>query len=85
MGNHAWDPGSNITIVVDDSKFPNWKKLEFYDQGQKLGEVTSGAPQLTAVHLTAGFHVFSVLGTDAQGTIRTSDPVLVIVRKLPVA
>jgi hypothetical protein len=24
-----------------------------------------------------------VLGTDAQGTIRTSDPVLVIVRKLP--
>lgn len=26
------------------------------------------------------FRVFSVLGTDAQGTVRTSDPVMVIVR-----
>jgi hypothetical protein len=83
MGNRDFDPGSNVTIVVDDSKFPDWKKMEFFDQGQKLGEITSGPAQLTAMNLTVGFHVFSVLGTDAQGTIRTSEPVLVTVRKLP--
>jgi hypothetical protein len=79
----GWYPGSNVTIVVDDSGFPNWKKMEFYDQALKLGEVTSAPPQFTALNLAGGFHVFSVLGTDAQGAVRTSGPVLVIVRTLP--
>lgn len=79
----VWDPGSNITIVVDDSRFPRWKKLEFYDGARKLGETTEAPPQCTAVNLAAGFHVFSVLGTDAQGNIRPSNPVLAVVRKLP--
>ena len=35
------------------------------------------------VKLTPGYHVFSVLGTDAAGTVRTSDPVMVIVRRPP--
>jgi hypothetical protein len=39
--------------------------------------------QYTATNLTPGYHVFSVLGADAKGNIRTSDPVLVVVRKLP--
>jgi hypothetical protein len=36
-GTPAVDPGSNVPIVVDASKFPNWKKLEFYDGAKKLG------------------------------------------------
>ena len=78
----AWDPGSNVTIVVDDSKFRVWKKLEFYDGARKLGEIAEGPPQFTAMDLAAGYHAFSVLGTDAQGKLRPSDPVLVVVRKL---
>jgi hypothetical protein len=78
------DPRSNVVITVDASKFPDWKKLEFYDAAKKLGEVTPGAAtELTATNLTPGYHVFSVLGTDAEGTMRTSDPVMVIVRVLP--
>ena len=45
--------------------------------------VSQGPPQFVARDLVAGLHVFSVLGTDAQGAIRSSSPVLVIVRKLP--
>ncbi|HEY3397616.1 MAG TPA: hypothetical protein VGM19_08160 [Armatimonadota bacterium] len=78
----AWPPGSSVMIKVDDAKFAPWQKLEFYDGAQKLGEITSGPPQFTATDLTPGFHAFSVLGTNAQGTLRTSQPVLVVVRKL---
>jgi hypothetical protein len=31
--------------------------------------------------LKPGYHALSVLGTDAAGAVRTSDPVLVVVRK----
>ena len=79
----VWDPGSNVTIVVDDTKFAPWQKLEFYDGARKLGEITQGPPQFTAPDLAAGYHGFSVLGTDAQGQVRPSNPVLVVVRKLP--
>jgi len=79
----ALDPGSNVPIVVDASKFPNWKKLEFYDGAKKLGTVTAGPAQFTATNLTPGYHVFSVLGTDAAGTVRTSDPRIVVVRTPP--
>lgn len=79
----SWDPGSNVTIVVDDTKFPGWKKLEFYDGAKKIGEITQGPPQFTALNLATGYHAFSVLGTDAQENVRPSNPVLVVVRKLP--
>jgi hypothetical protein len=70
--------------VVDDARFPRWRRLEFYDGARKLGEITRGWPQFTASDLAPGFHAFSVLGTDAKGAIRPSNPVLVVVRKLPV-
>lgn len=79
----ALDPGANVPIVVDDTKFAGWKKLEFYDGAQKLGELTQAPPQVTAKNLTAGYHVFSVLGTDTNGRVRPSNPVVVVVRKLP--
>jgi hypothetical protein len=78
-GTPAMDPGSNVPITVDASKFPDWKKLELYDGAKKLGTVPVAPAQFTATNLTPGYHVFSVLGTDASGDIRSSDPVMVIV------
>jgi hypothetical protein len=72
--------GSNVTVTVDTSKFPNWKRLEFYDGAKKLGTVTAAPTRFTATNLTSGYHVFSVLGEDAQGALRTSQPVMVVVQ-----
>jgi hypothetical protein len=69
--------------VVDDTAFRDWRKLELYDGARKLGEVTEGPPQLTARDLQPGYHALSVLGTNAKGVVRTSGPVLVVVRSLP--
>ena len=66
--------------MVDASRFPNWKKLAFYDRAKKLGEISQGTTKFTAKNLTPGYHVFSVLGTDAQGNLRTSNPALVVVQ-----
>jgi len=82
-GTPALDPGANVPIVVDARKFPNWKELAFYDGARKLGTITAPPAQFTATNLTPGYHVFSVLGRDAQGTTRTSNPVMVIVRMPP--
>jgi len=79
----VFDPGANITIVADDTGFPGWTRLEFYDGARKLGEAAKAPPQFTATNLAIGLHVFSVLGTDAKGAVRSSNPVLVIVRRLP--
>jgi hypothetical protein len=79
-GTPAAAPGSNVPITVDASRFPNWRKLEFYDGAKKLGTVTAAPAQFTATNLTPGYHVFSVLGTNAAGTVRTSNPVMVVVR-----
>jgi hypothetical protein len=72
--------GSEVPIIVDASQFPDWKKLAFYDGAKKLGEITQGTPEFTAKNLTPGYHVFSMLGTDARGEVRPSNPVLVVVR-----
>jgi hypothetical protein len=76
----VWDAGSSVTIVVDDSKFAGWKKLELYDGATKVGELATGPAQITVKDLKAGYHAFSVLGTDGRGTIGPSNPVLVVVR-----
>ena len=47
-GTPAVEPGSNVPITVDASKFPNWIKLEFYDGAKKLGTVTAAPTQFTA-------------------------------------
>jgi hypothetical protein len=79
-GTPAVDPGANVPITVDAGKFPHWKKLEFYDGAKKLGTVTSPPSRFTATNLTPGYHVFSVLGLDAGGDLRSSTPVMVVVQ-----
>jgi predicted esterase len=78
----VWDAGSKVTIVVDDSRFAGWKKLELYDGATKVGELAKGPAEFTLKDLKAGYHAFSVLGTDGKGTVRPSNPVLVVVREL---
>ena len=82
-GTPALDEGANVPITVDASKFPNCKTLEFYDGAKRLGTVTAAPARFTATNLTPGYHVFSVIGTDAKGTLRTSDPRMVVVRSPP--
>jgi hypothetical protein len=72
-----------VPIVVDDSGFPHWQELAFFDAARKLAEITRGPPKFTATNLTPGYHVFSVLAKDAQGTMRSSNPVMVVVHPLP--
>ena len=76
-----WDAGSSVTIRVDDSRFAGWKKLELYDGAKKVGELAKGPAEFTVKDLKAGYHAFSVLGTDGKGKIRPSNPVLVVVRR----
>jgi hypothetical protein len=76
------DAGSSVSIDVDDSRFAGWTKLELYDGARKLLELTKGPAKFAVKDLKAGYHAFSVLGTDGKGTIRPSNPVLVVVRKL---
>jgi hypothetical protein len=81
-GTPALDAESNVIITIDAGKFPNWKRLEFFDGAKKLGEILPGAAtRFTAKNLTPGYHVFSVLATDDKETLRTSNPVMVVVRK----
>jgi hypothetical protein len=77
----VWDAGSSVNIRVDASRFTGWKKLELYDGAKKLDELAKGPAEFTVKDLKAGYDAFSVLGTDAKGNIRPSNPVLVVVRK----
>lgn len=77
----VWDAGSSVTITVDDVRFAGWKTLELFDGAKKVGELTKGPAAFTVADLTHGYHAFSVLGTDDKGTVRPSEPVLVVVRK----
>jgi hypothetical protein len=73
--------GSAVTIEVDDSRFAGRKKLELFDGATKVGELADGPARFTVKGLKAGYHAFSVLGTDDKGTLRPSNPVLVVVRR----
>jgi hypothetical protein len=77
----VWDAGSSVVISIDDTKFAGWKKLELYDGAKKVSELTNGPAAFTVKDLQAGYHAFSVLGTDGKGNIRPSNPVLVVVRE----
>ena len=76
----VFETGAAARIEVDDSKFAGWTKLELYDGAKKVGELTKGPAEFTVKDLKAGYHAYSVLGTAAGGQIRTSNPVLVVVR-----
>jgi hypothetical protein len=77
----VWDVGTSVTVAVDDSRFTGWTKLELYDGATKVNERAKGPAVFTVKDLKAGYHAFSVLGTDGKGSTRPSEPVLVVVRR----
>ena len=77
------DPGARLTLLVDDSAFPHWRSMEFFAGAQKLGEAHAPPARFTVSDLKTGVYAFTVLATDAKGIARTSNPALVLVRKLP--
>lgn len=79
-GTMPLNPGSDVKVVADPGKFSGWRRLDFYDGAKKIGSVESPPCEAVAQKLTPGYHVFSVLGIDAKGTVRTSDPVMVVVK-----
>lgn len=82
VNNHKeWNDESNVTIVVDDDQFAGWKTLELYDGAKKMDELAMGLAEFTVKDLKAGYHAFSVLGTDANRNTWPSNPVLVVVRR----
>ena len=46
-----------------------------------MDELAKGPAEFTVKYLKAGYHAFSVLGTDGKGIIRPSNPALVAERK----
>jgi hypothetical protein len=77
----VFEVGASVSIKLDVSEFAGWTKLELYDGATKVDELTKGTPQFTVKHLKEGYHAFSVLGRDDKGRHRTSNPVLVVVRR----
>ncbi len=47
----AFNAGSAVTIIVDDSKFTGWKKLELYDGAMKVGELADGPARFAVLYL----------------------------------
>ncbi|MBO0697940.1 MAG: hypothetical protein J2P46_06085, partial [Zavarzinella sp.] len=63
----VFDAGSRVRVAVDDSRFADWKKLELYDGAKEVEVLTKGPAEFTVKDLKAGYHAFSVLGTDGKG------------------
>jgi pimeloyl-ACP methyl ester carboxylesterase len=79
-GGRVHEPGTDLRIVVDDSKFAGWVKLECFDGAKRIAELLNPPARLTIGPLEPGFHSLSILGTDPKGQFRCSSPVLIVVR-----
>lgn len=62
---------------VDDLR---WTRIEFYDNGTKVREITSGEPRHTYASLAAGFHGLHARVTDADGVLWATHPVGVVMQ-----
>ncbi len=72
--------GAKVVVRLDDTLFANWEKLELYDGGNRLSELAKGPAEFTVKDLNPGYHAFTVLGTDFNGNVHPSNPVLAVVR-----
>lgn len=72
---------ASVTVTADDARFAGWKKLELYDGARQVATLEKGPAAFTVRAVQPGYHAFSVLGTDSKGNVRTSNPMLVVVRK----
>ena len=83
-GAQAFAAAASVTLVCNTAAFADWTKIEFYNGGTKLGEVTAGQPaELTLTNLPPAVYGFIALGYKADGTVRTSNPFAVVMRGGP--
>jgi hypothetical protein len=54
-----------------------------YVRAKNVDELTKRPAEFTVKDLKAGYHAYSVLGTDGKGANRPSKPALVVVRSKP--
>lgn len=82
LGGPVIDPGKKITIQCDTDRFPDWKKLEFFDGADKLGEVNRGAEPEIRVSVDGDRQVYCLeaVATAGDGTRVTSPPMHFFVR-----
>jgi hypothetical protein len=74
------DPGSNITITVNDASFAGWTNLALYSFATNLANFTGGIPTYTITNASSGLYMFSAIAT-RSGTNVVSRPIMVSVLK----
>jgi len=77
----AWvlKPGASLSLTVDDTGLPGWRQMALYEGAQKLAEIAPGPARFALSDLQPGVHSYYVMAADAQGTLRSSRPALVVV------
>jgi len=82
LGGPVANPGDGITITCDATQFPAWEKIEFFNGGQKLGEVGAGSEPVIHVSLEGSEKVYCLTAlATGQGDIeRTCNPMHFFVR-----
>ncbi|MFC2125227.1 hypothetical protein ACFLU5_10475 [Bacteroidota bacterium] len=82
LGGPVVNPGEEINISCDMSRFPGWEKLEIFNGSEKLGEVSSKNEPHFRISTSKNNLVYCLLAvaTDNQGIERTSDPMHFFIR-----
>lgn len=74
------NPGSNITITVNDASFAGWTNMAFYSFATNLANFTGGTPTYTIPNVSSGLYMFSAIATRSGSNV-VSRPIMVSVRK----
>ncbi len=82
LGGPVAEPAEKITITCDDSRFPDWETIVFFDGARELGQVAAGSRPSITVTPGSGEMVYclTLLATGKDGTVRTCDPMHFFVR-----
>jgi hypothetical protein len=76
LGGPVASPGEKITLTGNMEDFPGWEKIEFFNGGEKLGEVSKGQDHSLLIQLNGEKQVYclTALATDQSGAQRTCTP-----------
>jgi archaellum component FlaF (FlaF/FlaG flagellin family) len=79
-------PGESLTLSVNASDPDgNVAKVEFFQNGEKFGEVLGSPFSLKTSALKSGPYIFAARATDNRGFTTNATPVSLVVNALPVA
>ncbi|MBN1895940.1 hypothetical protein JW906_15755 [bacterium] len=76
LGGPVASPGNKLTILCDAGEFPDWRKIEFFNGAEKLGEAEAGNDPKISIVLEKQNPVYclTALATDRNGIQSTCDP-----------